>query len=225
MKKGLGMWILSKTVILIFLFSLVMIMTIFLKIYSDKVVSDTARSYTTYWSEVASSALSFESSSDSVYLEPVIRVRESQKQYTAFVVKSKGRENRITFLLSWARFDQDKDYKDYKTEYSMKYLESFEQKHGYAAASALNMPEAIEDIYFFNVVPGSDPQDPEYDVIRNDEQPLIAQPSNNLERETDFIFYRNETVFCVATLAAGQNITAAIRKVGRCCYLGVEGCD
>lgn len=199
------MWIMSKLVLVIFLFSLVLVLTLFMRVYSEKIISDTAKSYTLLWSEVANGALLYRSSSDSVFLGDVIRVRDANRQYTVLVQKV-GNE-RIVFFLSW--YDHDS-------------VESM-QKEGYAAATAINMPVEIEEdgkILLFEGTKG----EVSFDESSNS---LLIRPSKKFERDTTLVFTRNESFFCVGSIKEGVPVNESIDLLGRCCqenWDDVDGC-
>lgn len=204
MRRGLGMWVMSKLVLVIFLFSLVLVLTLFMRVYSDKIISDTAQSYTLLWSEVANGALLYRSSSDSVYLEDIIRVREANRDYTVMV--SKVDKERVVLFLSWYKHDTIPDM----------------QERGFAAAAALNMPEIIDDggILLFEGASG----EIEFKEVGTT---LLVKPSETIDRDSTLMFYRNDTYFCVGSVKEGIPIEEAINKLGNCCqedWGSTDGC-
>ena len=195
MRKGLGMWVMSKLVMVIFLFSLVLVLSMFMRVYSDKIISDTAESYTLLWSEVASGSLLYRASGDSVYLPDIIRVREANREYTA-VVKKSGDE-RVVFFLSWQKHDT---------------LDAI-QKEGFAAASGINMPEEVSENGKILLFEGS-PDEPTFSHVDN---ALIVKPSLRSYRDSTLAFYRNNSYFCVGTIKDGVPVEQAMNQLGACC--------
>lgn len=195
MRKGLGMWVMSKLVMVIFLFSLVLVLTMFMKVYSDKIISDTAESYTLLWSEVAGGSLLYRSSSDSVYLPDIIRVREANREYTA-MVKQVG-NGRAVFFLSWRKHDTPKEL----------------EKEGFAAASGINMPTAISEDGEILLFEGSD-DEPTFSHV---DDTLVVKPSLRSYRDSTLAFYRNGSYFCVGSIKEGVPVEQAIDQLGACC--------
>ena len=207
MRKGLGMWIMSKLVLMIFLFALVLVLTLFMQVYSEKIISDTAQSYTLLWSEVANGALLYKSSTDSAFLPNIIRVREANREYTVMVERV-GSE-RIVFFLSWLRHD---------TADAMR-------EQGFAAATAINMPSAVSDDGKILLFEGLDGEIGFQEPLEPTE--LLVRPSENVGRDTTIIFTRNNEYFCVATVKEGVSIEASISLLGDCCDKDgddVDGC-
>ena len=205
MKKGLAMWVMSKLVLMIFLFALVMVLTLFMRVYSEKIISDTARSYTLLWSEVANGALLYRASSDSVFLENIIRVRDANREYTV-MVRRVGSE-RAVFFLSWYKHETSEEM----------------QKEGFASASSINMPTDVLDngkILLFEGARGEvafyPPEDPNV---------LIVKPSVSIDRDTTILFTRNEEYFCVASVKEGVPMNAAVDLLGQCCQKDWEDTD
>ncbi|MCK4327709.1 MAG: hypothetical protein KAW41_04500 [Candidatus Diapherotrites archaeon] len=207
MKKGLGMWIMSKLVLMIFLFALVLVLTLFMRVYSDKIISDTAQSYTLLWSEVANGALLYRSSSDSVFLPDIMRVREANREYTVMVQKV-GSE-RAVFFLAWYKHETAEDMRG----------------EGFAAATAINMPSAVAGdgkILLFEGLEGEvgfeEPLDPSV---------LMVRPSERVGRDTTLLFTRKDEYFCVGTIKEGVSVEHSVSLFGDCCqkdWDDVDGC-
>ncbi|MBN3037611.1 MAG: hypothetical protein JW834_04140 [Candidatus Diapherotrites archaeon] len=199
MKRGLGMWIMSKLVILIFLFALVFVMSLFLRIYEDKVIADTARGYTTLWSEIAAGAGTYESSLETLYLEDKIQIQEVDAAYTLVLKPSEAvRQWRVAFLIAWKDHDSP---------------EQIAQTDGFAAASVVSLPRQVERIIMFQ----GNYDDVGYETVEE----LLVRPSApiGVGRDTNLIFYRNETVFCVGSTKARnpETVKDAIATLGACC--------
>ncbi len=195
MRKGLGMWIMSKLVLVIFLFALVLVLTLFMRVYSDKIISDTAQSYTLLWSEIASGSLLYRASSDSIYLPNIIRVREANREYTV-MVKKVGDE-RAVFFLSWQKHNSSESM----------------HKAGFAAASGINMPPKVDKILLFE---GS-PDEPTFTHV---DQSLVVKPSLRTYRDSTLAFSRNGSYFCIGTIKEGVPVEQAINQLGNCCQEG-----
>ncbi|MFC2174410.1 hypothetical protein ACFLQ2_00885 [archaeon] len=204
MKRGLGMWIMSKMVMLIFLFSLVLVLTLFMRVYSEKIISDTARSHTLLWGEVANGALLYRASTDSVYLSRLMEVREASRPYTVMVKRVSN--ERVAIFLAWGLHETE----DEMTE------------DGIVAATAVSMPFDISDdpngeILLFE---GRDGEVGFREAFPSDT--LIVSPSVNSGRDDTIIFSRNNTVFCVGTVKEGVPVEASVERLGECCYGGWE---
>jgi hypothetical protein len=197
-KRGLGMWIMSKMVLLIFLFALVFVMGSFLRIYQEKVVSDTAKSFTVLWSETANGALLYSSSSETVYLQPLIEVQGASRDYTVVLEKVEEEPMRLVFFLAWG------DYKDAK--------EIVAQGGGFAAASVLNMPVNVEEIILFR----GELDRPAFDEPRPSNQ-LLLTPSAAFDRRDTMLFVRNDKLFCAGSVAQAVDKPAALAALNRCC--------
>jgi len=195
MKRGIGMWIMSKMVLLIFILSLVFVMTLFLTVYEEKIIADTAKSYTVLWSEIASGALLYESSLDSAYLENAVRVQDANKDYTLVVEKVReGSSNRVVFLLAW---------------YTYKTVDEIIEEVGFASASVLNIQSEIEDIKLFS---GSDRT-----AGYRETNDLVLNPSARVDRHTNLVFFRNQTIFCVGSVIGEGKLAEAIDIMRMCC--------
>ena len=195
MKRGIGMWIMSKMVLLIFILGLVFVMSLFLNIYQDKVIADTAKSYTVLWSEIASGALLYESSLDSSYLDDDVRVQDANRDYTVVVEKVyEDRRYRVVFLIAWQTYET---------------IQEIIAEGGFAAASVLNMPAEVKEVKLFK---GS-MRSPGFREAKE----LVLNPSMRVDRHTNLIFFRNHTIFCIGSVAGEGKLKEAIAIIGICC--------
>lgn len=203
------MWVMSKLVLMIFVLSLMFILSMFVTIYSEKVVSDTARSHTILISEIASGSALYASSLDSVFLESEVRVQDVRRDYTLLVDKVEEDGNwRAVFLLAW---------NDQKT------LEDITDGLGFAAASATNLSPDIHEVLLFE----GNAEDSGF----KQKDKMLLHPSSSFDRDSNIIFFRNITVFCIASVKAQGSesikMKEAIEKLGACCFEGNRGitCD
>lgn len=207
-EKGLGMWIMSKMVIAIFLFSLILVLSNFLLIYQQKAISDTARGRTKLWAEIANSVASYPSASDSIYLSSAISIRKTSKHYTVGIGKvvpegpqTEGRKRLVFFLV----------FRDVGN------TTEIEEEGGFAAASSLTLPNSIETLKIFNWKGGTGAG---YEEVLSGDI-LLVRPSRTGEevRDDSILFYRNKTAFCVGQKPAGEGISIkdAMGELGRVC--------
>lgn len=206
MRKGLGMWIMSKLVIVIFLFALLFVLTGFLRVYEEKVIADTARDNTALLAEVGNTALSFQAAGGMFYLEPLVVVENQYQQYTVFVeTVGSGDNDRVVFLLAWKLQDS---------------LESVRASGGFASSSALDMPPEVRidsgagagRIWFFKGQAKGG-----FELVRRGD-PLLVQPSLTAgENDEYLLFYRNKNVFCVGTMVKGLDVKEQMGYLSKCC--------
>jgi len=201
-QKGLGMWVMSKLVLMIFVLSLVSVLSMFVSIYSEKVISDTARSQTILISEIASGSALYASSLDSVFLESEVRVQEANRDYTLLIDKVEEDDNwRTVFLLAW---------NDQET------LEDITERLGFASASATNLSPDINEVLLFE----GNAEDAGFEQ----KDKILVHPSRLVDRDSNLIFFRNITVFCVASVKAQGSeaikLKEAIERLGACCFEG-----
>jgi hypothetical protein len=203
----------SKMVLMIFLFSLVLIMTMFLRIYGEKVISDTARSRVAYMSEIATGAASFSSAVDSAYLERNIQIEQASRDYTIVVQSTEeGAGTRKTFktvfMFAW---------KDLET------IDAINDAGGFAAAAATTLPSGIKMIKFFKgkqrIVDDPTSAMGFEEMKGKDADTLVIRPSARASYWDEYVlFYRNGTKFCIGTVTIGNNLKQSIEKFGkRCC--------
>lgn len=215
------MWMMSKLVLLIFLFGLLTVLTGFLGVYQEKVISDTARDNTALLSEVANTALSFQAAGGTYLLDPLIIVSDQNQQYTIVVraiAEDSLTNDRVVFLFAWL------DHED---------MASIDSEGGFASASALEMPPAVSDddypgagrIWFFD-----GQVDGEFELLDPAHGDLFVRPSlSAAERDQYMLFYRNRNVFCVATMVQGIDLGDTLDRLAHCCVADDNdmplGCD
>ncbi len=201
-RKGLGMWLLSKVVILIFLTSLILVLSNFLVIYQQKVISDTAQGRTRLLAEVADSAASYPSSSDSIALNPSIKIKDTERDYTIGVKEVEN--DRLVFSLVFKNF---------------KNITKIKQRGGFSAASAIILPKEVENIKVFNWTWQEYSQVPE---DQTGSQTLLVNPAVPVgeEKENAILFIRNKTVFCVGAKPAESETKTMMNELGGACTRG-----
>ena len=102
MDKGFGMWIMSKLVMFIFLFSLVAALGAYYMIYQNKVVDDTAKKFTQSIAEDITNVLSYKSDFKSIWLDSGIWVRDTSRSYTLYLEYVPGKDlKRIVIFMTW----------------------------------------------------------------------------------------------------------------------------
>lgn len=195
------MWIMSKVVIAVFLFSLILVLSNFLLIYQQRAIADTAKGRTKLWAEVANSVASYPSASDSIYLPSSIRIRETSRRYTLGIrkVTSGGEENRIVFLMAFQETGN---------------ISEINREGGFAAASTLVLPSEVDSTKVFNWTGGG----VGYKEVLGD-QTLLVRPSRPVSevRDQSILFFRNKTSFCVGQKPEGIPIDDAMTEIGNEC--------
>lgn len=204
--KGLGMWIMSKVVIAVFLFSLILVLSNFLLIYQQKAIADTAKGRTKLWAEVANSVASYQSAADSVYLPKSIRIRDTSRKYTIGIRRVTSgtignEEKRIVFLMVFRDSGN---------------LSEINRKGGFSAASTLVLPSEIEHSKVFNWTGGPGAG---YQEVLGESRALLIRPSKPTSevRDQSLLFYRNKTAFCVGQKPEGTPMDVAMSELGEKC--------
>ncbi|MCD6414624.1 MAG: hypothetical protein J7L23_03270 [Candidatus Diapherotrites archaeon] len=207
--KGLGMWVMSKTVLFIFLLLLVAVLSGFLNIYQKKVIEDSARSVIMLWAESANSVAQFPSGSAIWPLQQQVIIKSAgrkvsvAKDYTTGIVALDSPDGkRLVFMLAWGDHNETK----------------IEDIPEYATAVSTGLPLDITNVYFFNgsTTPGDPPTYLQY--AGNPKEEIIVRPSIGGTRDAYIVFYRNQTTFCIGTIKQTEtDLKTAVGNIATCC--------
>ena len=207
MKKGMGMWIMSKMVMFIFLFSLVAILGGYYMIYKDKVIDDTGKKITQSISETITDALSYQSTFKTIWLNSNIWIRDEAKPYTlALQTVKDGRAGivRLVIFLAWR--DQESP-------------ESFASASFVAAPLKrwrTDSPYAIKGVEIFDIKsrPGQVTAQPGRGL-------LVIRPSIQSGARYDFIIvYKTRDYLCVGAKMENVDLESAKQALVEACGTG-----
>ena len=203
MKRGFGMWIMSKLVMFIFLFSLVAALSGYYVIYQHKVIDDTAKKFTQSISEVISDALSYQTMTRVVWLDSNIWIRDTSRPYTIVIEYVDGGGgssfNRVVIFLAWNDHN------------------STDNIEGFASASAVNLMKSpsgwgqvdnskftIGSVCLYSIESGGHISSVSVDTS----DPLIIRPSapDNDNRADYLLIYKTGHKLCIAKKNVGVDL-------------------
>ena len=200
MNKGFGMWIMSKLVMFIFLFSLVAMLSSYYLIYQDKVIDDTAKEVAQSVAESITDALSYREAVRTIWLSSNVWVRDTSRPYTLYIYYAENvGENldRLVIFLAWNDHDS--------------------RPSTFASAAAVNLVSDGEDTsYTINHVCL-------YDIdsdggIAQDDSLLIRPSAANFDDRANYIIvYKFGDKLCIASKNANAGLSSAINALkGEC---------
>ncbi len=192
MRKGLGMWVMSKLVMFIFLFSLVAALGAYYMIYQDKVIDDTAKKVTQSIAETITDALSYRKTTRTIWLDSNIWIRDTSRTYTIFLQHVVDADyHRVAVFLAWNDHE--------------------EKPESFAAASAVNMIQkgfgedsvyAIGTVCFYEI-------DSEGDINEIGDELLIRPSSPDQDSRSDYLLvYKSGDKLCLAS----KNVRADLKE-------------
>jgi hypothetical protein len=137
-----------------------------------------------------------------------LEVGNAERFYTGYVMVSPDvtvnpglDPERVIFMLAWG---------DHPNE------DSIIDGQGFLTASAVSVPPTVKHVYLFNQTSSSPLT---LERVDSTDGYLLARPSAEKKSKDDyFLFYKNQTVFCVSNKKASEsNVTKVIEKLGQCC--------
>lgn len=222
-KRGLGMWVMSKTVLMVFLLGLVVVLTGVLSIYQERVIEDNARAVIMLWAESANSVVMFPSGSIILPIENKIMIsggtgKSTQiRSYTAGIThQGSPSSERIVFLLTWETGQPAED------AYANDEINDIEQ---FVAAVALELPsQPPDDIRKVHMFKGrlTSTNIPTYPLFLDTvDKDLVLRPSiDGSKRDDGLLFYRDGPVLCIASKKKlDTNAKESMDRLIECCFL------
>lgn len=211
-ESGLGMWIMSKTVMMILLLGLVVALTGIMNIYQQSIIEDSARGTVLLWSEAANSVAAFTSGTAVWHVAPSLLIQgdspesSTARDYTIAVTNRTGPSGqRLIFLLAWG---------------SNPARETIDDFPGFATAVSVDLPPDVKQVYLFKgTLDSIKPPVPKRPELTSGTDGLVMHPSIGGEAsDVAFLFMRDKEIFCVASKTRGEfNSTEAMNRLQECC--------
>ncbi|GEM_PF-5480550 len=209
MRKGLGMWVMSKMVMFIFLFLLVSILTGYYMIYKDKVIDDTGKKVTQSIAETITDALSYETTVRTIWLDSHIWIRDEAKPYTLalqVVSDNKNRILRLVIFLAW------EDQENPETFASASFVAAPMKGLGISATSTYS----LSSISLYNI--SFSGGEASVEEIKGEPPRIVIRPSSPKGTRNDFIIvYKNRDKMCVGVKSNDVGLEEAKRALEEAC--------
>ncbi len=206
MRKGLGMWVMSKLVMFIFLFSLVAMLSAYYMIYQDKVIDDTAKKVTQSIAETITDALAYKETTRTIWLDSNIWIRDVSRPYS-LVLEWVPDSNRLVVFMTWNDQKDIGSIKSYSSA-SAVFITGSEDTESNFAVDHVCLYEINED----NCEEGSCNPDQIYD------QMLIRPSAGDAYDRVDYlIIYKKDNKLCLAEKTVNVDLQTAIQGLKTVC--------
>ncbi len=207
MNKGFSTWVMSKMVMLIFLFSLVAALGEYYMIYQQKTIDDTAKLVVQSIAEQISDALSYETTTRMIWLDSRIWVRDISRGYT-LVFYYNSSESRLSILMAW------NDHPNWGA------INSYASAAGVSIIKprfmSSNTPYSVSKVCFYNMNSNGK-------LTRKYGYMFEVRPSalSDSDRSNYLLVYKDDTKLCISNNNVNVDVKSGISALKQAC----EGCS
>ncbi len=208
MNRGFSTWVMSKLVMVIFLFSLVAALSEYYMIYQDKTVDDTAKKFVQSIAEDVSDALSYRTTTRTIWLDSMIWIRDTSKQYSIYLKYIPDVDynlGRLVILMVWNDHESIDEIKSFASAAGVSILHS--------GASNEDLAYAVDDVCLFEM----DSNGELTQVLG--EQGLLIRPSSIDDdyRSNYIIIYKDGNKLCIANNNVNVDLKTGISNLKSAC--------